>query len=101
MDQPFGALDAITRKMFSFDLQKMWKETQKTILFVTNNVEEALLLSNRVYVLTNAPATVYKEFIIDIPYEDRTAQMLENEEYFKLFEKIDAATRFENGGTEG
>ena len=45
LDQPLGALDAITRKMLSYELLNIWEKTQKTILMVTNNVDEALLLS--------------------------------------------------------
>ena len=58
MDQPLGALDAITRKMLAYEIHNIWTKTQKTIVMVTNNVDEALLLSNRIFVLSSLD--VYK-----------------------------------------
>ena len=56
LDQPFGALDAITRRMLNVELLKIWKETQKTCVMITNNVNEALYLGQRIFVLSNSPA---------------------------------------------
>ena len=58
MDQPFGALDAITRKMLSYDFLNIWKETQKTFVMVTNSVDEALLCGTRIIILSDCPARV-------------------------------------------
>ena len=68
MDEPFGALDEITRKKMNFELLEIWKKTKKTIIFVTHSVDEAVLLSNRIVVMSSRPGTV--EDIIDINLPD-------------------------------
>ena len=67
MDEPFGALDAGTKNVMHGEILKIWKKTQKTIIFITHDVEEAVLLAGKVIVLGYAPDNV-KE-IIDIPLE--------------------------------
>lgn len=67
MDEPFGALDAQTRYLMQEELQRIWSAERRTVIFVTNNIEEALYLADRIIVLTNCPATVKKEYIIDLP----------------------------------
>ena len=73
MDEPFGALDAQTRNIMQDMLVKIIQHSDRTILFVTHSVDEALYLSDRIVVLSKRPSTIYK--IIDIPWErprDRT-----------------------------
>lgn len=67
MDEPFGALDAQTRYLMQEELQRIWMTEKRTIIFVTNNIEEALYLADRIIVLSNCPATVKKEYTIDFP----------------------------------
>jgi ABC-type nitrate/sulfonate/bicarbonate transport system ATPase subunit len=67
LDEPFGALDAMIRSVMQRMLLELWMDYRKTILLVTHDVEEALLLSDRVYVLTARPATVKGEVSVDIP----------------------------------
>ncbi len=67
MDEPFAALDAQTRDLLHGELQEIWKETHKTILFVTHNVREAVCLGNRVMVFTAHPGTIKKEFQVELP----------------------------------
>ena len=74
MDEPFGALDAFTRDEMNLLIQKLWMETGKTIIFVTHNVSEAILLADRVVVLTARPGRVAHIFDIDIP-RPRTIDM--------------------------
>jgi ABC-type nitrate/sulfonate/bicarbonate transport system ATPase subunit len=66
LDEPFGALDAMTRSVMQRILLDLWTDYRKTILLVTHDVEEALLLSDRIYVLTARPATVKGEINMDI-----------------------------------
>ncbi len=66
MDEPFGALDAFTRDEMNLLIQKLWMETGKTIVFVTHNVSEAILLADRVVVLTPRPGRVAHIFDIDL-----------------------------------
>lgn len=67
MDEPFGALDAQTRYLMQEELQRIWQTEKRTIVFVTNNIEEAIYLADRIVVLSNCPATVKKEYVIDLP----------------------------------
>ena len=73
MDEPFGALDAQTRNIMQEQLVKIIQRSERTILFVTHSVDEALYLSDRVVILSKRPSSIYK--IIDVPWErprDRT-----------------------------
>ncbi len=65
MDEPFGALDAQTRDLLHEELQNIWADTAKTVVFVTHNVREAIVLGDRVVVLSPRPATIRREFTID------------------------------------
>ena len=67
MDEPFAALDAQTREALHLELQTLWAETHKTIVFVTHNVREALVLGDRVLVLSARPGRVKSEFTCDLP----------------------------------
>ena len=64
MDEPFGALDAQTRYLMQEELQRIWEAEKRTVIFVTNNIEEAIYLADRIIVLTSCPATVKKEYRI-------------------------------------
>ena len=67
MDEPFGHLDTQTRYLMQEELQKIWVKDKRTIIFVTNNIEEAIYLADRVVLLDECPTRVKKEFVIDIP----------------------------------
>lgn len=84
MDEPFGALDAQTRYMMQEELQRIWSVEKRTVIFVTNNIEEALYLADRIIVLTNCPATVKKEYVIDLP----RPRSLVSEEFLALRKEI-------------
>ena len=66
MDEPFGALDAMTRDLLHDELERIWSETGKTIVFVTHNVREAARLGDRIVLLTSRPGRVAAEFAVDI-----------------------------------
>ena len=84
MDQPFGALDAITRRMLTYEFMNIWKKTRKTFIVVTNDIDEALLLSSKVYVLSPQPGTVIFEQPVDIPYEARNQEILLDDHFLEL-----------------
>jgi ABC-type nitrate/sulfonate/bicarbonate transport system ATPase subunit len=67
MDEPFGALDFITRMKMRADLVRIWEREKKTILFVTHDIEEAVQLADRVFVMSQRPATIQEVVEIDLP----------------------------------
>jgi NitT/TauT family transport system ATP-binding protein len=67
MDEPFGALDALTREKMNLELLRIWQESRKTIVFVTHGISEAVFLGSRVIVLTAGPARMADNIIIDLP----------------------------------
>ena len=67
MDEPFGALDALTRRNLQDELLRLWLELKKTILFVTHSIEEALYLADRTVVMTYRPGTVKRDLRVDLP----------------------------------
>jgi NitT/TauT family transport system ATP-binding protein len=67
MDEPFGALDALTREQMRLDLEHLWLKTKKTVLFITHSIDEAVLLSDRVVVMTPRPGRIETILEIDLP----------------------------------
>ncbi len=67
MDEPFGHLDAQTRYSMQEAVQDIWSKEKRTVLFITNNIEEAVFLADRVIVLTNTPTKVKEEVTVDLP----------------------------------
>ena len=67
MDEPFGALDAMTRDQLNIELQRIWTLTQKTILFITHSINESILLSTRVAVMARDPGRIEEIIEIDLP----------------------------------
>jgi NitT/TauT family transport system ATP-binding protein len=67
MDEPFGALDALTRRTLQDELLRLWTELKKTILFVTHSIEEALYLADRTVVMTYRPGTIKRDLAVDLP----------------------------------
>lgn len=67
MDEPFGHLDAQTRYLMQIEIMRIWEQDKKTVIFITNNIEEAVYLASRILVLTKLPATIKGEYTIDFP----------------------------------
>jgi NitT/TauT family transport system ATP-binding protein len=67
MDEPFGALDALTREQMRLDLERIWLDTKKTVFFITHSIDEAVLLSDRVVVMSPRPGSIETILEIDLP----------------------------------
>ena len=67
MDEPFAALDALTREQLYGDIQRIWQDRKKTIIFVTHNVREAVCLGDRVVLFSPHPGRIREQFKIDLP----------------------------------
>lgn len=80
MDEPFGALDAMTRERMGFELLRIWQGSQKTVLFITHGISEAVLLSDRVIVMGARPARVIRDITIPLP-RPRSLESLEEPSY--------------------
>jgi len=87
MDEPFSALDEFTKEKLHEDLLRIWRKTNKTIIFVTHNIQEAVFLSDRVVVLSPHPGRVSAVVDIDIP-RPRTLEMKESVEFNALVSKV-------------
>jgi NitT/TauT family transport system ATP-binding protein len=87
MDEPFGALDALTREKMNLELLRIWKESGKTIVFVTHGISEAVFLGTRVVVLTAGPARMADNFEIDLPHP-RSLDMKTHEAFGEYTRRI-------------
>ena len=98
MDEPFAALDAQTRDLLLVEMQLIWERTKKTIVFVTHNVAEAVVLGNKVVVMKQRPSSVKKEISIDY----RRPRLVEDENLMKYQKEIISELRPEvTGKTPG
>lgn len=85
MDEPFGALDAMTRRTMQTELVRIWKETNKTIIFVTHDIQEALLLGERIGVMSVGPSSKIETiYSIPLPYP----RQFTNKEFNTYYQKI-------------
>lgn len=94
MDEPFSALDEFTKEKLHEDLLRIWRQTDKTVLFVTHNIQEAVFLSDRVCVLSPHPGRLSAVVDIDLP-RPRTLEMKETQHFNELVAKV--RNSFEGG----
>jgi len=87
MDEPFAALDEITREQMSLELLRIWTETRKTVLFVTHSIAEAVFLADRVVVLSARPGMVRAVITIDLP-RPRTAKLRGVQRYTEYCQEV-------------
>ena len=95
MDEPFGALDAMTRELMNAELQRIWIERQKTVLFITHSISEAVFLADRVLVMSPRPGRVVGEITVDLP-RPRTVETTELPAFVDLTREV---RRYLNAGT--
>jgi NitT/TauT family transport system ATP-binding protein len=92
MDEPFGALDEMTRERMNLELMGIWNRTKTTVVFVTHSIPEAVFLSTRVIVMSARPGRISRVVEIDLP-QPRTADTRETERYFELVTEVREALR--------
>ncbi len=97
MDEPFGALDEMTRERMNLELMQIWQRTRTTVVFVTHSIPEAVFLSTRVVVMSARPGRIAKIVDIDLP-QPRNVETREQERYFELVTEVREALRRREGG---
>lgn len=85
LDEPFGALDALTRGVIQQELMKIWSETQQTAFMITHDVDEAILLSDRIFLMSNGPnAAIAEAVTVDIPRPRQRTTIFQQPGYYQL-----------------
>ena len=87
MDEPFGALDAMTREKMNLELQRIWAAAKKTVLLITHSIPESIFLSDRVLVMTERPGSIAAIYDVTLP-RPRTLAMMGGAEFGGLAQKI-------------
>ncbi len=99
MDEPFGALDEITRENLNLELLRLWRETGKTIIFVTHSIPEAVFLSTRIVVMTPRPGKIEKIIEVDLP-QPRNFDTRETPRFFEIATEVRESLRHGHGYEE-
>lgn len=99
MDEPFGALDEMTRERLNLELLNIWRKTNTTVLFVTHSITEAVFLSTRVIVMSARPGRITADIAIDLP-QPRNAETRSKVRFFELETHVREALRISEGGQE-
>jgi NitT/TauT family transport system ATP-binding protein len=92
MDEPFGALDEITRDHLNEQLLRLWEQTQKTVIFVTHSIPEAVFLSNRIVVMSPRPGRILEIIKSDLP-ANRTLDVRETAAFLDIALRVRHALR--------
>ncbi|HWV83670.1 MAG TPA: ABC transporter ATP-binding protein [Hyphomicrobiaceae bacterium] len=96
MDEPFGALDAMTRETMNVELQRIWMESGKTVLFITHSTSEAVYLADRVIVMTARPGKIGDVFDVDLP-RPRPLDIMNTEKFGAYVKRIRVALNADGG----
>lgn len=88
MDEPFGPLDALTRREIGRDFLDLWEELRTTVLFVTHDVDEALLLADRVVVMSPAPGRIVEDYTVSLPRPRDPRELRFTAEYHDLYDAV-------------
>jgi NitT/TauT family transport system ATP-binding protein len=96
MDEPFGALDAMTREHMNLELQRIWLEKRKTVLFITHSIPEAVFLGDRVLVMTPRPGRILEDVVVDLP-RPRGLEVMNTPEFGRYVREIRAQFSVQGG----
>jgi NitT/TauT family transport system ATP-binding protein len=96
LDEPFGALDALTRERMTLELLRIWEARRKTVFMVTHNIQEALLLSDRVVVMTERPGRIISDLPVALP-RPRSQELVYDETFIALSRCVHEAIREQRG----
>jgi len=96
MDEPFGALDALTRETMNLELQRIWMEAGKTVLLITHSIPEAVFLADRIAVMTARPGKLQEIITVDLP-RPRTLDVMATPEFGRIATHI--RTLLNSGGS--
>lgn len=88
MDEPFAALDEQNKFILQEELLAIWEETKKTVIFITHSIDEAILLSDRIFLLSSQPGTIKEEVTIDLPRPRQMTQVRSDPKTADIFLKI-------------
>jgi NitT/TauT family transport system ATP-binding protein len=99
MDEPFGALDIITRERMGFELEKIWNVNKNTVIFVTHSISEAVLLSDSIVVMSARPGRVMRTFQVDLP-RPRGRELLSHPDFVRLSAEVRTCIETASAGEE-
>lgn len=88
MDEPFGALDALTREKMNVELHRIWRETGTTVVLVTHSVAEAVYLANRVVVMSARPGRIIETLDVDLPSERDYGETMERPQFIRVANRV-------------
>lgn len=88
MDEPFGALDPITKARLQLFVREIWKDLRPTTVFVTHDIEEAVFLATKIYVMSSRPGKVKAEIPVNLTYK-RTLELKDTEEFYAYYKQIE------------
>ena len=88
MDEPFGALDALTREKMNVELHRIWRETGTTVVLVTHSVAEAVYLANRVVVMSPRPGRIVETLDVDLPAERDYSSTMQRPEFIRVANRV-------------
>ncbi len=100
MDEPFGALDAMTRETMNVELQRIWLERRKTVIFITHSTAEAVYLADRVIVMTARPGKIRDEFKVELP-RPRSLEVMNTEAFGAYVRRVRNALNAGTGAASG
>ena len=87
LDEPFGALDAMTREKISMDLLNVWQQSKQTVLMVTHDINEAVLMADRIIILSKRPGTIVADIEVDLP-RPRLVDIMYTQEFVQLAKHV-------------